>query len=158
MWSILFSVIVLAAGPSAKPTPPAGVEKLAWMAGHWSMESRGRTIEEHWMRPAGNTMIGMGRTVSGDRTIEFEFLQIKQEGEDIFYMAQPKGGSPTPFKLVRSSDTEAVFENLKHDFPQRILYRKQADGSVHARIEGESQGKTRGIDFPYKKAKCVAKQ
>jgi hypothetical protein len=28
-----------------------------------------------------------------------------------------------------------VFENLGHDFPQRVIYRKGADGKLTARIE-----------------------
>jgi hypothetical protein len=136
--------------------PESTVEKLAWIAGHWSLESRGRTIEEHWTRPAGGTMIGMGRTTAGDKTVEFEFLQIRQEGEDLFYVAQPNGGTKTAFKLIKLTDGEAIFENKEHDFPQRIIYKKGADGVVQARIEGEVNGKLRGMDFPYKRAKCEA--
>ena len=37
----------------------------------------------------------------------------------------------------------ALFENTAHDFPQRIIYRRDADGSLLARIEGgaERRGK-----------------
>ena len=42
-----------------------------------------------------------------------------------------------------------MFENLSHDFPQRIIYRRTADASVTARIEGTVKGEARGRDFPY---------
>jgi hypothetical protein len=152
----VFTCAVLVAGlMSAKP-PANTVDKLGWIAGHWSTEARGRTIEENWTRPAGGTMIGVGRTVSGDKTVEFEFVQIRQEGDDLFYVAQPNGGTKTAFKLIKLTDGEAIFENKEHDFPQRIIYRKGADGSLSARIEGEVNGKLRGMDFPYKRAKCPA--
>ena len=48
------------------------------------------------------------------------------------------------------TDDEVVFENPTHDFPQRIIYRKGADRSVTARIEGVIDGKARGVDFPFK--------
>jgi hypothetical protein len=55
--------------------------------------------------------------------------------------------------LVKSSPGELTFENLQHDFPQRIIYR--VDGrKLHARIEGTKDGKTRGVDFPYTRTKC----
>ena len=42
--------------------------------------------------------------------------------------------------------SEIVFENLKHDFPHRIIYRKTADG-VAARVEGTMNGKRQGFDL-----------
>ena len=35
-----------------------------------------------------------------------------------------------------------------------VIYRRQADGSLLARIEGERDGRTSGIDFPMKRAAC----
>jgi hypothetical protein len=55
------------------------------------------------------------------------------------------------FTLVKASLTEAVFENLAHDFPQRILYRKTAQG-LHARVESADGKKAQ--DFPMKPAPC----
>jgi hypothetical protein len=49
---------------------------------------------------------------------------------------------------------KAVFENPQHDFPQRIIYRLEKDGSLAAAIEGMSKGKLKRIDFPMKRAKC----
>lgn len=54
------------------------------------------------MAPAGGSMIGMGRTVSGGHTIEFEYLRIEERGGQIYYVASPKGRCPgTDFKLTR---------------------------------------------------------
>jgi hypothetical protein len=44
-----------------------------------------------------------------------------------------------------------VFENLSHDFPQRVIYRRNADSSITARIEGTVNGEARGRDFPYRR-------
>ena len=41
---------------------------LAWMYGDWQTAPGGRAqIEEHWTQAAGGSMIGMGRTIAGDR-------------------------------------------------------------------------------------------
>ncbi len=60
---------------------------------------------------------------------------------------------PVPFKLLRISETEVVFENPTHDFPQRIIYRKR-DPGLWARIEAGEPGKVRGNNIPMKKASC----
>jgi hypothetical protein len=49
------------------------------------------------------------------------------------------------------SEAEIVFEDPAHDFPQRVIYRKNADGSVTARTEGTMNGQLRGVDFPFKR-------
>jgi hypothetical protein len=140
--------------PSVPPVPPApiSVETLAWMAGAWTAEGR-LDIEEHWMAPKGGAMVGMGRTVARGRMVAFEFLRIETKDGGIDYIASPGGKPPTRFRLVRASATEAVFENLAHDFPKRILYRLQPDGSMLARVEGDGTEKEKALEFRYKRVR-----
>ena len=122
---------------------------LEWMSGGWQT-TRGRAqIEEHWTKPSGGTMIGMGRTIVEERTAEYEYLRLEQRGEDIYYVASPKGRCPsTNFKLTRLSGEEVVFENPQHDFPKRITYRKTADGLLATVDGGEG---TKAQSFNYRK-------
>jgi hypothetical protein len=104
------------------------------------------------MQPAGGTMLGMSRTVASDKTVEFEYLRLEKRGNDIYYVAHPKARSPgTDFKLTRLTAQEAVFENPQHDFPKRIIYRKYADGSLTASIDG-GEG-TRSLSFAFQPMK-----
>ena len=135
----------------------ATVESLSWMAGCWelSVPQRQMTIAEHWMKPAGGTLIGMSRTIRGGKTTGFEFIRIVTTEAGIDYIAKPSSSKDeTAFKLVRSSATEAVFENLAHDFPQRIIYKNQPPDGLFARIEANQNGKLNGMDIPMKRAKC----
>ena len=128
---------------------------LAWMGGCWEAKAKGREINEQWMKPAGQTMLGMGRTVAQGRTVEYEFMQIREDKDGaIYYVAKPSGQGEASFKLIKLQNREAVFENLEHDFPQRVIYRRQSDGSLFARIEGLSKGQPRGIDYPMTRARC----
>ncbi|HEV7747496.1 MAG TPA: DUF6265 family protein [Pyrinomonadaceae bacterium] len=133
---------------SAAGAPPKIID-LGWMSGNWQTRPGGRAqIEEHWTRPAGGTMIGVGRTIAGDKTVEFEFLRIEQRGDDIFYVANPNAQCPqTDFKLTRLSGQEAVFENPEHDFPKRVIYRKQSDGSLLASIDGGEGTKSQSFAY-----------
>jgi hypothetical protein len=122
---------------------------LAWLAGDWQTAAGGRRqIEEHWTGIAGGTMMGMSRTVAGEKTVEFEYLRIEQRADGIYYVAHPKARCPaTDFKLTKSTATEAVFENPQHDFPKRIIYRKTGDDSLTASIDGGEGSKAMTFSF-----------
>jgi Domain of unknown function (DUF6265) len=125
------------------------ISQLSWLAGDWQSAPGGRTqVEEHWIQPAGGSMLGMSRTVAGSRTVEFEFLRIEQREDGIYYVAQPKGRCPaTDFKLTRAGAQEAVFENPQHDFPKRIIYRKTAEDSLTASIDAGEGSKAMTFSF-----------
>ena len=131
------------------------INDLAWLKGCWSSNRNGRETTEHWMKPAGGTMLGISRTVAEGKTVEFEFMQIRQEANDeIFFVAKPSGQLEATFKLIKGSANEAIFENPQHDFPQRVIYRLQGDGSLLGRIEGVSKGKEKSVDFPMTRERC----
>ncbi len=140
---------------SALPQPPeASLNDLAWLAGCWETDRGASYSQEQWMKPAGEIMIGMARNVKNGKTVEFEFLRIHKEQGRIYYTAKPSGQAETSFKLKSSTADGVVFEDLQHDFPQRIIYRQQPDGSLLARVEGERNGKLTGIDYHFKRGKC----
>ncbi len=125
---------------------------LKWITGNWEMEKNGKEICEHWMKPSGQTMLGMSRTVIKKKTVEFEFVIIHQEKSgEIFFTVTPSGQGKTSFKLVSVSKTEAVFENPAHDFPQRIIYRLENEKTLFARVE--TMDKQKGFEFRMLKGK-----
>jgi hypothetical protein len=159
-WGALAVLLVLPLGlstanpkPSPNVTASTAITGLAWLAGQWRMEKGGRVIDEQWMAPAGGVMLGMARTVAKGKVVEHEFLQIREgPGGTLFYVAAPSGQPETAFQLLTLTDTEAVFENRLYDFPQRISYTRQADGSLLAVIEGPNpDGTTKRSEFPYQR-------
>ena len=56
--------------------------------------------------------------------------------------------------MVRQSEDKVVFENLKHDFPQRIIYRLKAGGNFAASIGGKVNGKVRTVNFAMRRIDC----
>ncbi|WP_447758672.1 DUF6265 family protein [Sphingopyxis fribergensis] len=113
-------------------SPAAGVDDLAWLAGQWGQEADGRWTEESWTAPRGGVMLGHSRSGRGDVLREFEFIRIAR-GDDgaLAYIAQPQGGAPVAFGLVRHENANgaasATFENPAHDYPQRIAYARSGD-------------------------------
>jgi hypothetical protein len=140
--------------PGDRPAPMAQLVKLAWLAGSWRMEKAGRVVEEIWMAPSGGVMLGLSRTVVKGRVTEYEFMQIREgPGGELFFVAAPSGQKEAAFQLLSLADNSVIFENLQHDFPQRILYTRGADGSVLAAIEGPvgADDKRKRIEFPYQR-------
>ena len=151
--SVIAATAILNRPASAQSAGVVG--KLAWISGCWQRTTRnGQTIDEQWMTPRAESMLGMSRTVRGDSLIEYEQLRIGARAGRAVYFAAPSGQTPSEFTAASVSDTLVVFENPQHDFPQRIIYRKRGTDSLIARIEGTTGGTARGIDFPYVKARC----
>jgi hypothetical protein len=145
---ILFAVTAFTSGASGQTDPLQG---LSWLAGSWAGEDGGTAAEEVWIPPKGGVMLGVHRDVSNGKAVFFEFLRIQATPDGIVYFASPKGAPPTPFRLVESRSDRAVFENLKHDFPVRILYWLAPDGALHARIEGPGE-KPKASEWVWKRA------
>jgi hypothetical protein len=122
------------------------------MAGSWSGVQDGVEMEEFWQVPKGNSMLGLHRDVAGGRTAAFEFLRIESTPEAITYWASPLGRPATPFRLIEQKGKRVVFENAKHDFPQRIIYWLSDDGALHAKIEGTMNGKPSSEEWTWRRA------
>ena len=101
-------------------------------------------------------MLGMGRTVRGGRTTEYELVVIKEQDGRLAYEAHPSGQPSAVFLSREVTETSVVFENAEHDFPQRVGY-KRTEGGVAAWIEGISRGQSRHVDFPYVRVACESR-
>ena len=126
---------------------PTGLEAVQFMAGDW--RSPDGALEEHWTSAAAGSMLGVGRTIRGGATVFYEYLRIAREGDTITLYASPAGRGVTPFTLARATEDVAVFENPEHDFPQRIVYRR--DGPDRLRARTETLDGARGMDFVYER-------
>lgn len=122
----------------------------AWMAGRWCSTSVNDRTEEVWLAPAGGLMLGMSRTVSAARAkAQFEFLRIEMRDGVPSYLAQPQGRPAVEFRQVQSDAGRVRFENLAHDFPRRIEYRRTGD-ALQAEIAGPGKdGKELVIGYAY---------
>ncbi|MDA1266856.1 MAG: DUF6265 family protein [Planctomycetota bacterium] len=117
------------------PTPAkATIADLAWLAGAWVGTRGSSSLEERWSPPGGGAMLGVSRTIRGDKMVAFEYLRVVERDGGLVYVAQPGGSSPTEFVLTELGTQRAVFENPRHDSPQRIVYELSAEGALSATI------------------------
>ena len=140
---------------SPMPVVANRLRRLAWLAGCWERRTGEQVTREMWMAPDGELMLGASRTVAGGLTREFEQLRLEARGDTLVYTALPSGQRETAFRSTQVSDSAFMVENLTHDFPQRISYKRRGTDSVVARIEGPGPNGNRGIDFPMRRVSCV---
>ena len=143
--AIVLSVIGMAASAAADEFP-------SFMAGTWSLSNGGVVVEEHWTDARGNLMVGMNRTTKDEGKASFEFLRIEKRDGKLAYVAMPSGKEPTVFPLKSLTSSRVTFENLAHDFPQRIIYWRDQD-RLCARVEGDLGGKIGGEEWCWTRVK-----
>ena len=152
---VCVSVLGLASSPWA--AAQQDINKLGWLAGCWQDQNGEAGSLEAWMPPAGGAMLGMSRTIRQGRTAEFEFMQMRQLPDGVLaFVPQPSGRPPTVFKLLRIGESEAVFEDSEHGFPQRIGYSRPEPDRLEAMLEGTRDGKPRRITFSFVRVSCDA--
>ncbi|MFZ6657924.1 DUF6265 family protein [Undibacterium sp. TJN19] len=146
--SILFSAPALAGN---------NILDLQWLSGCWQASGAEPGSEEHWLAPAGGSMLGMGRTVRKSKTVDWEFMRIQESNDSLVFTAKPSSKPEASFTLLSLENQKVVFENPRPEFPQRVIYQLNADGSLLGRIEGTVKEQLKGIDFPMQRVACAAR-
>jgi hypothetical protein len=127
----------------------AHAQDASWLAGYWLSCSPGREVSETWSDARAGMMVGAAITLD-DGKPSWEFSRIGPSAAGLSYFALPSGQEAAEFPLskTKSSATRLVFENLAHDFPQRVIYTREG-GKLSARIEGMIDGKFEAMDWSY---------
>lgn len=109
-----------------------------------------------WRQLSERTFEGESFRVSkatGD-TVFAESLLLVEMASEIFYIPKVvENKYPVPFKLISFEKTKVVFENLEHDFPQRIINVRNSDDSISAYDGGRKNGEERQIEFQFQRVK-----
>lgn len=152
--AVAFALLLVAPGAASAADEhggPPDMAQMSFLAGDWIETKDGRTVEEHWIGPAGGVMAGL--TISyadtpGARTAVESMSIVIRDGRFTF-IARPEGRPETAFPLKEADNGYAVFENLAHDFPQRVIYSYDGDDTLEARIEGTIDGKAQSMEWRY---------
>lgn len=125
----------------------ASIEDVAWIAGNWTGTMGTSEIEERWTPPKGGAMLAVARTVKDGRMRMHEYLRIIERDGGLVYVAQPWGNPKTEFPLVEMDGKRLVFENPRHDSPQRITYELSNEGVLTATTGFIHGGKPKPYSF-----------
>lgn len=132
------------------------LERSTWLLGYWEMRSPGgSSVTESWVRIDDTSFAGAGKFMdSSGNVVSSEEIRIVLRDGKLCYIPivdNQNDGEAITFTEADHSDSIMVFENKEHDFPQRIVYTRIGNDSMLAYIEGDVDGETRRIEFPYRK-------
>ena len=143
---LVFSLVVKAQNNSIK--------QFSFLIGGWIMETPNGKITEYW-RNEVDSLMGDSYSIgsSGERVL-LETLIIKKINGDFYYCSKVReqnNNLTINFKLLpKNGDGNTfVFENLAHDFPQRVVYQNKGAERLLAWIEGVKNGKQKKSEFSY---------
>jgi hypothetical protein len=149
--AVALTLLVVRAAGAAEPD----LAKLSWLEGCWASDGAEPGSGERWMSVAGKGLLGISSTIRQGKTVESEHMEIGHLPDGRFaFVAHPSSQPSATFLLLRISETEVAFENLEHDFPQRIVYAEDGESKLRARIEGAQGGTLRVIEFPMTRTSC----
>ena len=127
------------------------LEKANWLIGEWQNNSTEGNATEVWKKKNDSTFVGNSYFVIGKDTVSSETISLEQNGNKLFYIPtvqDQNAGKPVKFTLTSSTSNQLIFENPKHDFPQKISYTKITNDSLMAEISGMMNGKQNSQKFP----------
>lgn len=131
------------------------IQQVYWIQGDWYKEYPTGMLNESWARASDTELVGHSSLISkeGD-TMMTENIRLVSDGQVLWYIptvSNQNDGRPVRFKETILTDTMVTFENLEHDYPQRIIYRRTSDSTIEASIEGVVTNRTSRETFSYKK-------
>lgn len=129
------------------------IEKAKWLVGRWENDSKAGKLVEEWMTFNDSTLIGFGLFIVGQDTVFSEDMQLVQRGDSLSFSAKAYGQNddkPVKFDMTSSAENEMTFENPKHDFPNKIIYKHVKD-SLYAEVSGVEKGQPKVEKFSMKK-------
>ncbi len=129
-----------------------------WLEGTWIIETDGGTLVEEWTRIDSISYKAIINFLSSpEDKVEsnpLEEITLVLRNKNIYFISIVKGQNnnlPVEFIFTGEIGGSYIFENLKHDFPQKIKYTPVGEKNMHAKIEGLVNGKIESSEFNYTK-------
>lgn len=141
---------LLALQAPALPRPAPDPQALVWIQGRWTERRNDQLIEEHWSL-AGQSLLGVSRTLAGVRSRTFELFTLERDGEDwvmrlrMFGPALDKAtrgkDEPLRLKLVEADARHFRCEGVGSETGTTLVYELESPGRLNARITKTRDGK-----------------
>ena len=125
-----------------------------WLVGKWENKSADGTLLEIWRKSNDSVFIGESYFIKEKDTLHVEKMELKQKGENLLYISIIKGQNndkPITFNHKIEIEKQLVFENLKNEYPRKIVYKPVAKNRILIEVSGIQQEKPSSIRYPMKK-------
>jgi hypothetical protein len=153
MKKIFFIILIILMSENSQ-SQTHHLEDFGFFLGKWSMETNKGTVYEEWAIGDRDKLKGSSYRIKDGDTTLLENLELSVEKDGVYYIPtviNQNDGQPVKFKLLSWKNQVYIFQNLEHDFPQRIVYFPKDKNNLHARIEGTYNGSEASSEFIYKR-------
>jgi hypothetical protein len=148
----LFGILALLSCQNKSEKQFEKLEKMNWLVGQWENTTAEGHLTETWNKVNDSTFTGQTYFIINKKdTVHNESIVLTQVGDDLIYRPTVKGQNndeAVDYKLTSDAENSFSFENPKHDYPQKIVYKKVNDMSLVATISGKQQGKPSTESYP----------
>ena len=154
--AILFLIIALALTSCFKSKDVSKIVGNDWLIGKWENKSEDGNLMEIWKKANDSLFLGESYFIKEKDTLHSEKIQLKQKGENLFYISTIKGQNddkPVTFKYNIEIVKQLVFENSTNNYPKKIIYSQISKDRMIIQISGIQQGKVSSSKYSLKKTK-----
>ncbi len=130
----------------------AAFQRLGMLKGGWFQATDQGDVLEEWTQESDILLSGRHyriKIADGDTTAE-RTSHIKRAPDAVYYSTRIRtlnNNMPIDYKLVEHEDfadkQTFIFENIKYEYPRRIVYSIEANRNLIVRQEGERNGRPR---------------
>lgn len=134
-WFPILAVVMMMNSSNAMADRVAGrVADLSWMAGYWTGPFGEETLEEHWMHPSNDTVLGTVRLTQDGATRMMELILIEQVEDSLLFRVnqwlpgmESLHAEPQVMTLKSIGDRSVVFESAGGFVFKSLAYSRPAD-------------------------------
>lgn len=130
--------------PVVREKPQLDAEGLGdydWMLGTWL--AHGMEYYEVWEKKNDSTFSAIVYKELGVDSTITERIELSERGGDYIYtptVLSQNAGQPITFLSVQAKKNMIQFENMAHNFPNRIVYFKSSAQQMDVKIDGVQDG------------------
>lgn len=115
------------------------MSKVQFLEGTWQVENKEQY--EVWEKGKPRALTGYSYKMNGEKQVITETLCIRAVDNALVYEAtvpNQNQGQTIPFALNTKENDFLSFENMAHDFPQKIQYQQINEDEILVRVLGEN--------------------
>ncbi len=152
---ILFLVITVTFSSCQQSKNVSKIVGADWLIGKWENKSDDGYLLETWEKINDSLFDGKSYFIKGKDTLHSEKMQLKQKGEELFYISTIQGENndkPITFKHNIEIEKKLVFENHKNEYPRKIVYQPFPKDHLLIEISGIQHDEPSSTRYSMKKS------
>ncbi|WP_445454728.1 DUF6265 family protein [Flavobacterium sp. 25HG05S-40] len=148
---VLLSIVLVTSCQQKSVNKFEKINQANWFLGEWNNKSKDSEFTEIWKKATDSSYVAESFVLVNKDTVFYEKIDLMERNDNLFYIVSVRNQNnekPVAFYATLMAKDSITFENPKHDFPNKIVYRKIENDSMIATIYGKNH---KPEFFPMKK-------